>query len=74
MKPFHLPELSPDFPDATKQLAIKKQIDSRKTEMLENLLLNFLYYLSDEKLINSNRFWFVEEVKAFLKKVGQDVK
>lgn len=71
MKPFHLPELSPDFPDVPTQKKMKKRLDNRKAEILENLLLEFLLYLNEKKLIDNHSFDYEKEAKKFLKKVGQ---
>lgn len=71
MKPLHYPELSPDFPDVPAQKEMKKQLDTRKSEILENLLIQFLHYLNSEGLVGNRNFLYEKEARKFLKKVGQ---
>lgn len=58
-------------PKVLEQIALKKRLDTRKAEKLENLLLEFMLYLHDKDLINNHDFDYEKEAKKFLKKVGQ---
>jgi hypothetical protein len=70
MKPLHYPDHS-QVPPVPEQTALKKRLDTRKSEILENLLMSFLFYLNEKKLINNHDFDYEKEARKFLKKVGQ---
>ncbi len=50
---------------------MKKRLDTRKSEILENLLIQFLHYLNSSGLVSGSNFIYEKEARKFLKKVGQ---
>jgi len=70
MKKFNLPDHS-QVPSVSEQTALKKRLDTRKSEILENMLVEFLFYTINNDLIKNHKSILIKEARKFLKKVGQ---